>query len=82
LLIFSQKIAILQQFSKNFRKMLHFGKIPKNFGQNLEIQRSSGKFCEIVYKNQQNFSNFNEIFEVREKLYEKNREKFYAAPFR
>ena len=53
-------------------KLLHFGKIPKKFGQNLaKIQQHSGKFCEIVYKNQQNFSNFNENFEVREKFYEK-----------
>ena len=43
---------------RNFRKMLHFGKIPKKFGQNLvNIQQNSDKICAIFVKNQQHFTN-------------------------
>ena len=34
-----------------FRKMPHFGKIPKTFGQNLaKIQQNSGKICDEIFE--------------------------------
>ena len=44
---------------EGFEKLLHFGKIPKKFGENLEkIQQNFGKICGIVVKNQQKFKGF------------------------
>ena len=48
--------------------MLHFGKIPKNFGQNLEkknkIMANFAKFCK---KTANNSAIFNEKIEIRER---------------
>jgi hypothetical protein len=45
-----------------FRKMLHFGKIPKKFGLNLakfgNILANFAKFAKICKKNQQKFQQF------------------------
>ena len=57
-----------------FRKMLHFGKIPKKIGKNSarknisKIQEISDKFCKILFKETAKFSAiFNENFEIRER---------------
>ena len=39
-------MSCMQHFSEFFRKMLHFGKIPKKFGENLA--RFSKKFSKIL----------------------------------
>ena len=48
--------------------MLHFGKIPKNFGQIWrKFSKNLAKFAKF-WKKQKKISNFNENFEIREPL--------------
>ena len=63
---FPKKSANFREYSKKniahfeyFRKMLHFGKIPKKNWLNLvKIQQSSRKICEILGKKQQKIQQF------------------------
>ena len=61
----------LQKASESSGKLLHLGKIPKKFGQNLvNIQQNSDKICEILEKREKNSAIFNEKFEIRERAKE------------
>jgi hypothetical protein len=61
----SQKIAILQHFAKIIYFQLHFGKIPKKFGQNLaRFSKNSAKFWQIWKKSAHITAIFNEKIEI------------------
>jgi len=52
-----------------FRKMLHFGKIPKKFGLNLaKIRQNSGKFCKIRKNLQKKSAKISAIFDKKLRL--------------
>ena len=54
---------------RDFRKMLHFGKIPKKFGQIWrKFSKILAEFAKFWKKTAKISAIFNEIFEIRERL--------------
>ena len=69
---FFTEICDFAAFSENFKKWLHFGKIPKKFGENLtrfnkKFSKILAKSAKILKKSAKISAIFNEHFEIRER---------------